>query len=85
MDLQGKKVLVIGTGISGIGAVKLLSFAGAAPILYDENKKLEEAAVRNKLPAEVNAEIVIGSLPKELEEEIVLVVPSPAFRQMRLL
>lgn len=77
MDLQGKKVLVIGTGISGIGAVKLLSFAGAAPILYDENKKLEEAAVRNKLPAEVNAEIVIGSLPKELEEEIVLVVPSP--------
>lgn len=77
MDLQGKKVLVIGTGISGIGAVKLLSFAGAAPILYDENKKLEEETVRNKLPGGVNAEIVIGSLPRELEEEIVLVVPSP--------
>ncbi|TCL60077.1 UDP-N-acetylmuramoylalanine--D-glutamate ligase [Kineothrix alysoides] len=77
MDLHGKKVLVIGTGISGIGAVKLLDFAGAAPVLYDENKKLEEAVIRNKLPEGINAEIVIGSLPKELEEEIVLVVPSP--------
>ena len=33
MDLSGKKVIVVGSGISGIGAVKLLSEAGAVPVL----------------------------------------------------
>lgn len=35
MNLSGKKVIVVGTGISGIGAVKLLCEVGAQAVLYD--------------------------------------------------
>ena len=38
MELSGKNVLVVGTGISGIGAVKLLNQVGANAILYDGNE-----------------------------------------------
>lgn len=77
MDLQDKKVLVIGTGISGIGAAGLLRRIGAFPVLYDENKKLEKETVLRKLPGNLKAEVVIGDLPKEIEDKIVLVVISP--------
>lgn len=77
MDLQNKKVLVIGSGISGIGAAKLLAGVGAIPVLYDENEKLTKEAVKAKLPEDVAAEIVIGVLPETWKEEIALVVPSP--------
>ena len=39
-DLTEKKVLVFGTGISGIGAAKLLEKVQAEVILYDGNEKL---------------------------------------------
>ena len=61
MDLKDKKVLVFGTGISGIGAAGLLEKVGACPVLYDGNDKLTEADVRKKLPASSKAEIVIRS------------------------
>ncbi|MGN0331119.1 MAG: UDP-N-acetylmuramoyl-L-alanine--D-glutamate ligase [Kineothrix sp.] len=77
MDIYNKKVLVIGTGLSGMGAVKLLGRLGSIPVLYDENEKLTEAEVRSRLPEGVSAEIFIGALPESLREEIVLLVPSP--------
>lgn len=40
MVVAGKKVLVFGSGISGIGAVKLLEENGADVVLYDGNEKL---------------------------------------------
>ena len=39
MDLQGKKVLVFGAGISGIGSCGLLEKEGAEVSLYDGNDK----------------------------------------------
>ena len=39
MDLKNKTVMVVGTGISGIGAVDLLNKVGADCILYDGNEK----------------------------------------------
>ena len=39
MDLRGKKVLVFGAGISGIGSCGLLEKEGAEVILYDGNDK----------------------------------------------
>lgn len=77
MDWKNKKVLVIGTGISGIGAVKLLQKAGARPVLFDENEKLTKEEIQGKLPNGIEAEIIIGSLPEETEQEIAVVVPSP--------
>ncbi|WP_026503938.1 UDP-N-acetylmuramoyl-L-alanine--D-glutamate ligase [Butyrivibrio sp. NC3005] len=80
MDLVGKKVLVIGTGVSGIGSAHLLCQNGAIPVLLDENIKVKEDDVRNKLDEadRDKAIIVIGALSDELIKELVLVVPSPA-------
>ena len=47
MVVAGKKVLVFGSGISGIGAVKLLEENGADVVLYDGNEKLTEADVQS--------------------------------------
>ena len=42
MDLLGKKeILVAGCGKSGLGAAGLLQKAGAVPVLFDENEKLD--------------------------------------------
>lgn len=77
MDLQGKKVLVVGSGLSGIGAVEALHHAGAVPLLFDENEKLKVEEVRGKLSPGVDAEIVIGTLTQEQKASVELVVLSP--------
>ncbi len=77
MDLQGKKVLVVGSGISGLGAVEALHHAGAVPVLYDENEKLDREEVKGKLKPGVRAEIVIGTLPEKLRTSAELLVLSP--------
>jgi UDP-N-acetylmuramoylalanine--D-glutamate ligase len=77
MELQNKRVLVVGTGISGIGAVKALQHIGAKPILYDANDKLQEADIRTKFETDAEVEIVLGNLPKEMEEQVELVILSP--------
>lgn len=77
MDLENKKVLVVGTGISGIAATKLLNRHNAEVILLDSNDKVTESDIRSKMPEGVEATIVIGALPKEMIETISLVVLSP--------
>ena len=44
MNLQGKKVLVFGSGKSGIGAAELLAKVGAQPVIYDGNKDLKKSS-----------------------------------------
>ncbi len=75
MLVTGKKVLVFGSGISGIGAVKLLEDHGAEVVLYDGNESLDQASLREQL-GEKTA-IVLGELPEHLLEELDLVVLSP--------
>ena len=77
MNLKNKKVLVFGTGISGIAAVNLLEDQGACPVLFDGNTQLKEADVREKLPAGSKAEIIIGDLSEDMMSELALVVLSP--------
>ncbi len=77
MDLNSKKVLVIGSGISGIAAVKLLSNEGADIILQDANDSLSKQDIKDKLPKNLMIQIVVGELPRELLKEIGLVVLSP--------
>lgn len=77
MNVKEQKVLVVGTGISGIGAASLLVKQGAKVILYDQNEKLKEEDVRVKLPEGMEADIVIGALPEELRKSISLLVISP--------
>ena len=77
MDLRGKKVLVFGTGISGIGAGALLERAQASVILYDGNENLDKENLRKHFSAESSVEILLGSLPLEVMDQLELVVLSP--------
>ena len=77
MVVAGKKVLVFGSGISGIGAVKLLEENGADVVLYDGNEKLTEADVRAKLQEGSKVRIIIGAFPEELPNTLDLVILSP--------
>ncbi len=77
MDLKAKKVLVFGSGKSGIGAAELLGKVGACPIIYDGNADLDKEAVIHKLPDIKNLEVYAGVLPWEVQETLDLVVLSP--------
>lgn len=76
MELKNKTVFVAGTGISGIGAAKLLDAVGANVILYDGNEKVKEEAVKEKL-GQTKADIVIGELTEECVEKCDLCILSP--------
>jgi len=77
MDVAGKKVLVFGTGISGIGAVKLLEDHGAQIVLFDGNVKADVEKIKERLREGSKAEIILGTLPQEVIEELELAVLSP--------
>ena len=76
MNLSNKNVMVVGTGISGIGAVNLLNRAGACVILYDSNEKLNKSDIEKKLDGS-RAQIIIGKLDDNIVENTDLLVISP--------
>ena len=77
MELKDEKVLVFGTGLSGIGAAALLYKKGAEPVIYDGNVKTEPEQVKEKLGKDIPARILIGDLPEEVLDELDLAVLSP--------
>ena len=80
-ELKDRRVIVVGTGKSGIGSAVLLEKNGALPVLYDKNDKTDKEAVkavlREKLGKETKAEVYTGDFPKALVENAVLTVLSP--------
>lgn len=77
MELQNKKVLVFGAGISGVGSCKLLTEKQAEVTLYDGNANLDIDAMREKIGEGATVNIVAGEFPEELLSELDLVVMSP--------
>jgi UDP-N-acetylmuramoylalanine--D-glutamate ligase len=78
MDLKEKRVLVVGSGISGIGAVELLVRVAAVPILYEGNEQKKEEEIRTCLKEDsADIQIIIGNLTEDLIATIDLVVISP--------
>lgn len=77
MNLTGKKVLVVGSGISGIAAAELLKKKQVEIILFDGNKDLDIAALKEKAPVFADVEIILGELKEEAMTGIDLVVLSP--------
>ncbi|MBD5549322.1 MAG: UDP-N-acetylmuramoyl-L-alanine--D-glutamate ligase [Lachnospiraceae bacterium] len=77
MEIQGKRVLVVGSGKSGIGAARLLGNLGAYPVLFDSNDKQNEEEIRQKVGEIQSLMILLGSVPEEIKREIALVVISP--------
>lgn len=69
--------LVVGSGVSGIAACRLLAAENKSFILYDENDKLDAAALREKHPFLAGARIVCGAFPEELYGAVSTVVLSP--------
>lgn len=76
MNVEGKKVLVVGTGKSGIAAAALLAKEKAAPVLFDENKDTDAEEVKKKLP-DAEIEVITGTLPEGILDELELAVLSP--------
>ena len=74
---SGRKCLVVGSGVSGLGSVGLLEHMGAEVTLYDSNEKLTEEDLRELLPAEGKTACVAGEMPEELVRETETLVLSP--------
>ena len=72
-----KKVLVFGSGISGIGACSLLLQAGREVILYDGNASLCPEELKKRLGNQDGVEIILGDLPEEVLQSVDMAVLSP--------
>lgn len=81
ININGKKVIVIGTGKSGIGSAVLLEKNGALPIIYDGNDKTDLDEVKKKLTQNLGfptkSELVIGEFPNWIMQDVELCVLSP--------
>jgi len=73
---SNKKVLIFGSGISGIAAAKLLN--GVCDIiLYDSNEKLSAAEIKEKLPDDFSGTIALGKLTDQWIAGVDYAVLSP--------
>ncbi|HKM34977.1 MAG TPA: UDP-N-acetylmuramoyl-L-alanine--D-glutamate ligase [Lachnospiraceae bacterium] len=77
MILKDKNVLVVGSGKSGVAAVRLLREVCAYPVLFDSNEKLSTEELHDKLEDHGTTPVFVSTLPKEVEEGIDIVVLSP--------
>ncbi|MEE3420427.1 MAG: UDP-N-acetylmuramoyl-L-alanine--D-glutamate ligase [Lachnospiraceae bacterium] len=72
-----KKVLVYGSGKSGVGAANLIAKMGMTPVLYDEKEGLVPEDLLKKLEDPSKAEAVVGTLSEDVLKSIDEVVMSP--------
>lgn len=77
MNLDDKKVLVVGTGISGVAATELLQKKGIAVTLFDGNKELDKESLFSKNPSISGVPIILGELTEEDMKAIDVAVLSP--------
>ncbi len=81
IEVRNRRVIVVGTGKSGIGSAVLLERHGALPVLYDGNEKVDiesvKALMRERLGYDTRAEFYIGAFAKEIIEGVELAVLSP--------
>lgn len=82
MDFKGKKVLVAGSGKSGIAAAKLLLQEGASVVLQDDNEKLTKEELQERIAGAAPTQgqslsFHIGSITPQAAEGIDCVVLSP--------
>lgn len=77
MDLTGKKVIVVGAGISGFAAAKLAKKLGATVIMSDANENVDQKHDLKPL-RDAGVEIVLGKQTEALFKNADLVIISPA-------
>ncbi len=74
---MSKKVLVYGSGISGIGACNLLEKVGKEVVLYDGNASLNPDEMKKHLGENTNVQIILGEFPEDVMDSLEMVVMSP--------
>lgn len=81
MNVKDKKVLVFGSGISGVAASQLLLGEGAKVVLYDGNTSLDVENIKEQILGgskdDGQVEVILGELPEEVMDTLVLTVMSP--------
>ena len=77
MEWNKKKVMVAGSGKSGIGAADLLKKLGATVIIYDGNEKLNKEGVLAKLSDREDVKVILGELEDSVIDNIDLMILSP--------
>ena len=77
MNLADKKVLVVGTGISGIAATEILVGQNIDTVLYDGNKELDKEKLYAKSEILREVPLILGELAEEAMEQFDVVVLSP--------
>ena len=75
--IMSQKVLVAGTGISGIAAAKLLLSKGGEVVLYDGNEKLDPEELKKKFDEGATITFVLGELKKTDLLGVELAILSP--------
>lgn len=79
--MEKERVLVVGTGKSGIAATQLLVRTGKMPVLFDSNAELDKDEILGKLSLseeeKKQVEIVLGDLTEEEKKALSGVVLSP--------
>lgn len=76
MDFH-KKVLIAGTGISGLNAGKLLLEKGAEIIFYDDNAALDVQKVLSYFGESDPVWVILGSMSEKILKDVDLMVISP--------
>lgn len=77
MDLKNKRTLVVGSGLSGIAAVKLLSKYEANITIFDSNTNAKKEDIMGKLESGTEVNIVLGELSTDQIGQFDYVVLSP--------
>jgi UDP-N-acetylmuramoylalanine--D-glutamate ligase len=77
MKIEEQKVLVVGTGISGIAAAELLQKKGVSVTLFDGNKDLDTDTLYKKSPAIKEIPLLLGDLSEEQMADFTVAVLSP--------
>ena len=77
MELKNKKVLVAGSGKSGIAAADLLKKIGAEVTIYDGNQNLDREEILSGLENREEVEVILGELPKTVVSHMDLMILSP--------
>ncbi len=75
--MKGQKCLVVGSGISGIGAISILNRMEAEVIFFDANEKMTLEELEGKVPEGVKVNCYVKELPEDVFKSIEVAVLSP--------
>jgi UDP-N-acetylmuramoylalanine--D-glutamate ligase len=77
MKIEEQRVLVVGTGISGIAATELLQKKGVDVSLFDGNRDLDTKKLYEKSPVLETVPLILGELTEEKMDTFTVAVLSP--------